>query len=40
MKSSFEETVLHETSVFGKVYVFWFFGKVVLGVSEEISVSL
>ena len=40
MRSTFEETVLQETSVFIKVDVFGLFWRVVLGVSEEISADL
>ena len=40
MRSTFEETVLHKTSGFGKVDVFGLFGSVISGVSEEISVRL
>ena len=34
MRSTFEETVLHKTSVFRKLYVFGLFRNVVLGVFE------
>ena len=40
MRSTFEETVLHKTSVFRKVDVVGLLLRVVVGVSEEISVSL
>ena len=40
MRSTFEETVLHKTSVFGNVDVFGFFWKAVLGVSEQILLDL
>ena len=40
MRSTFEEIVLQQKSVFGKVDVLGLFGRVVLCVSEEISVSL
>ena len=40
MRSTFQETVLHETSVFKKVDVVGLLGRVDLGVSGNISVSL
>ena len=39
MRSTFQETVLHETSIFKKISFLGFFGRAVLGVSEEIAVS-
>ena len=40
MRSTFEEIVLQQKMVFRKIDVFWLCWRVVLGVSEKISVSL
>ena len=40
MRSTFEERVFRNKSVFRNVDVFGLFLKVILGVSEEIYVSL
>ena len=40
MRSTFEETILHKTSVLRKYDVFGFLGRVNLGVSGEILLDL
>ena len=40
MRSTFEETVLHKTSVLRKFDVFGVCWRVVLGLSEKIFVNL
>ena len=40
MRSTFGETVLHETSVLRNIDVFGLFGRVILSVSEEILIDV